>query len=149
MYSYFFAFNAIGALIGPMLFIRLSRRMSSGNIMATAFILLVICGALPDIAGNSSPYAFALLMAAATVAVGMLRPPTANLLLSQQEVDTGSAASLINLTGMLMGSVGMFLISLETGNTIRNMGVMQVVVGAVCACFWFLIRGKSFIQQPE
>jgi len=148
VYSYYFGFNALGAMVGPLLYIRLSRRISPGNIIISCFGLLTVCGIVLNVAGNSSPILFALTMLTATVALSLMRPPTANLLLSQQNGDTGSAASLINFTGMFMGSLGMFLISFETDGFISTLGLMQIVVGAFCGSLWLLIRQRSFICQP-
>ena len=148
MYSYYFGFNALGALAGPLLYIRLSRWFSAGNIIASGFGLLTICGIVLNVAGSRSPVVFAFTMVTATVALSLMRPPTANLLLSQQEGDTGSAASLINFMAMFMGSIGMFIISLETNNLIHSLGLMQMVVGAVCGSLWMMIRRRSFICQP-
>ncbi|XPS82342.1 hypothetical protein Dvar_03600 [Desulfosarcina variabilis str. Montpellier] len=50
--------------------------------------------------------------------------------------------------GLFMGSIGMFLISLETKNLIPSLGLMQMVVGAVCGSLWLIIRRRSFICQP-
>ena len=147
-YSYYFGFNALGALVGPLLYMRLSRRVSPGNIIAACFGLITISGIVLNVTGSTSPMAFALTMVTATVAMSLMRPPTANLLLSQQEGDTGSAAALINFMGLFMGSVGMFLISLETDGLIPTLGLMQMFVGALCGSLWLLIRGRSFICQP-
>ena len=147
LYSYYFAFNALGALAGPLLFIRISQWLSSANIITASFGLLVICGIVLDVAGRSSPIVFALTMLTATIALSMMRPPTANLLLSQQQGDTGSAASLINFMGMFMGSVGMFLVSLKTGDLIPILALMLVFVGVVCGSLWLLMRGRVCIRQ--
>ena len=147
LYSFYFAFNSLGALAGPLLYLRLSRWIAPGNIITGCFGLLMICGIVLDVAGSSSPSLFALTMLTATIAMSLLRPPTANLLLSQQQTDTGSAASLINFMGMFMGSIGMFLISMEAGGLIPSLGLMQIVVGAVCGSLWLLVRRKSFIRQ--
>lgn len=85
----------------------------------------------------------------ATIAINMMRPPTASLLLSQQDRDTGSAASLINFTAMFMGSLGIFLISLVPKHLIPGLGLMQIVVGGVCGSLWLLVRTKTFIRQEE
>jgi len=146
-YSFYFAFNSLGALAGPLLYLQLSRWIAPGNIITGCFGLLMTCGIVLDVAGSFSPTLFALTMLTATIALSMLRPPTANLLLSQQQTDTGSAASLINFMGMLMGSIGMFLISMETGGLIPSLGLMQILVGAVCGSLWLLVRRKSFIRQ--
>jgi DHA1 family bicyclomycin/chloramphenicol resistance-like MFS transporter len=147
LYSYYFAFNALGALAGPLFYIRLSRQIAPDHIITGGFGLLVICGIVLDLSGSASPIMFALPMLTATVAMSLLRPPTANMLLSQQEGDTGSAASLINFMALFMGSIGMFLISLETENLIPILGLMQIVVGVVCGSLWLLVRSKSFIQR--
>ena len=147
LYSYYFAFNALGALAGPLLYIRLSRRIAPDHIITGCFGLLVICGFLLDLSGSASPLMFALTMLTATVAMNLMRPPTANMLLSQQEGDTGAAASLINFMALFMGSIGMFLISLDTENLIPRLGLMQVIVGVVCGGLWLMVRSKAFIRQ--
>ncbi len=48
---------------------------------------------------------------------------------------------------LFMGSMGMFLISLETENLIPILGLMEIVVGVVCGSLWLLVRSKSFIQR--
>ncbi|ACN13685.1 permease of the major facilitator superfamily [Desulforapulum autotrophicum HRM2] len=147
LYSFYFAFNALGALAGPLLYLKLSRRFSPGNIITGCFAFLIVCGILLDVAGSSSSVFFALTMLAATVSLSLLRPPTANMLLFQQQTDTGAAAALINFMGLFMGSIGMFIISLETGDLISSLGLMQIIVGAVCGSLWLLVRSKSFIRQ--
>lgn len=149
VYSYYFAFNALGALAGPLMYIRLSRRIAPGNIIAGCYGLLMISGIFLDTVGGASPKLFAVIMLTATVAMSLLRPPTANLMLSQQQGDAGAAASLINFMGMLMGGIGMFLISLQTGSLIPSLGFMQIIVGAVCGSLWLLVRSKAFIRQEE
>ncbi len=147
MFSYYFAFNALGAMVGPMIYIRLSRLMDSKKIVSMSFALLAICGVVLNTAGHLSPAVFALTMVAATLAVGMLRPSGANLLLAQQQKDTGSAASLINFFGMLMGSAGMFLVSLNPGDFIGAIGTIQILVGIAGGSLWLMIRNRPFIRQ--
>ncbi|ABA88042.1 membrane protein, major facilitator superfamily [Syntrophotalea carbinolica DSM 2380] len=149
MYSYYFGLNALGSLVGPLLYIKLSRRISSAHIISGCLALLTVSGICIEATGDSSPVMFALPMLTATVAISMMRPPTANLLLSQQDKDTGSAASLINFMALFMGSVGMFLISFETqSELIPSLGLMQLTVGIVCGSLWLLLRERSFIRQP-
>lgn len=136
-------------LAGPLLYIQLSQRIRPGTVITGGFGVLVICGIIIDAAGSLSPVLFALTMLTATIAINMMRPPTASLLLSQQEKDTGSAASLINFTSMFMGSLGMFLISLVPAHLIPGLGLMQIVVGGVCGSLWLLVRSKAFIRQEE
>ena len=148
-FSYFFAFNAMGAICGPLLYIRISRWINARKLIVVCFGIIMVCGLFLTAAGSRSPFFFALSMAVATMSMSMIRPPTANLMLAQQQKDAGSASSLINFTGMLMGSTGMFLISLKSGNQIPVLGLMQAVMGAVCGGLWLLVRNKSFIRQEN
>ena len=149
MYGYFFGLNALGSLVGPLLYIRISRLISPGNIIAGCMGILALTGIFLEFFGSDSPVLFAAGMLTATVMVSMLRPPTANLLLSQQDKDTGSAASLINFTALFMGSLGMFLISFEqVSGLIPSLGLMQIIVGLVCGGLWLLLRHRPMIRQP-
>lgn len=149
MYGYYFGLNALGSMVGPMLYIRISRRISPGNIIAGCMGILTLTGIFLELNGSDSPVLFAAGMLTATVVVSMLRPPTANLLLSQQDKDTESAASLINFTALFMGSLGMFLISFEPVNgLIPCLGLMQIVVGIVCGGLWLVLRHRPMIRQP-
>ena len=52
MYSDYFGFNALGALAGPLLYIWLSWWFSPGNIIASGFGLLTICGIVLNVTGS-------------------------------------------------------------------------------------------------
>jgi DHA1 family bicyclomycin/chloramphenicol resistance-like MFS transporter len=146
LYSYYFSFNALGAMVGPMVYMKISKRVTLETIVTGSFGILMICGIALNTAVGDAPVAFALAMAAATVVVSLLRVPAANLLLSQQAGDSGSASSLINFTAMIMGGLGMFLIGLEPGNLIPVLGLMQILVGSVCGSLWLLVQGRAFIR---
>ncbi len=146
-YGFYFGFNALGSLVGPLLFIRLSKWIHSRTIITASYFILAISGIVLEFFGTSSPNVFALTMFASTIGVSMMRPPSANMLLSQQDGDTGSAASLINFTALFMGSIGMFLISLEADALISTLGIMQILVGVTCGIAWLVIKNRSFIRS--
>lgn len=146
-YGLYFGFNALGSLVGPLLFMRLSRVFSSRSLITASYCILALGGLVIELYGTGSPNVFALTMFISTVGISMMRPPSANMMLSQQDGDTGSAASLINFTALAMGSVGMFLISLPaTEALISTLGIMQLLVGVFCGAAWFLLRKRSFIR---
>jgi DHA1 family bicyclomycin/chloramphenicol resistance-like MFS transporter len=148
VFSYYFGLNALGSLVGPLLYIPFSRRFSPGNIIAGCFTFLTAGGVFLKVTGSASPALFALGMLVATVAGSMMRPPTANLLLSQQDGDTGSSASLINFTALFMGGLGIFLISLEPiSDLITSLGLMQIIIGVTCGSLWMLLRKRPFIRR--
>ena len=68
-------------------------------------------------------------------------------MLEQQEEDAGSAAALMSCFGILMGGMGMGIISLEWSNTIRILGSMNILVGLACLGLWLLLAGRPFIKQ--
>ena len=104
------------------------------------------CGGLVAALGHLSPWLFAALVGPATLAVITMRVPGANLMLDQQEHDTGSASALINFFGMIMGSCGMFLVSLKPDYLIESLGVIQFSVGLVGGILWYVARNWSFVQ---
>ncbi len=91
-------------------------------------------------------WTFALLSALATLAVTALRVPGVNLMLEQQQNDSGSASALINFFGMITASIGVYLISLNPNNLIPVLGVIQVASGLIGGSLWFLIRNKAFVK---
>jgi MFS transporter, DHA1 family, multidrug resistance protein len=149
-YSYYFSLNALGLISGPMLYMRISRRFDRRSIVIAGFALIAASGLLVFFLGNFSPWIFAVLLLPATIASSSLRPPGANLMLEQQQEDTGSAASLMSCFGILMGSLGMAIISLNWGNTISALGALNVITGLSGGALWLLISRKPFIKQiPE
>jgi len=146
-FSFIFAFNALFAMLGPMLFIRLSKRFSAKTIISVCFFLLMCCGLVVSTFGHLSPWLFAFAVGPATLAVITMRVPGVNLMLEQQDRDAGSASALISFFGMTMGSAGMFLVSLRPQHLIESLGAIQFIVGLTGGILWFLVRNKSFAQH--
>jgi DHA1 family bicyclomycin/chloramphenicol resistance-like MFS transporter len=149
VFSLFFAANAVCAMLGPLLYIRISRHFQPGAIISTCFIVLAVSGIMVGLAGPFSPFIFAFAMMPATTAVTAMRAPSAHLMLEQQQQDTGSASSLINFCGMMMGSLGMLLVSGDTGHIVLTIGLMQTGVGFLGFLCWRLIRNSRHIVQPQ
>lgn len=145
-FSFFFAFNALFAMIGPMIYLRVSKYISPQAIISACFALLMCCGIVVGTLGHLSPWLFAIAVASATLAVITMRVPGVNLMLDQQEHDTGSASALINFFGMIMGSLGMFVISLNPDYMIEALGTIQFIVGLMGGVLWFLVRNRSCVQ---
>ncbi|OPY54307.1 MAG: bicyclomycin/multidrug efflux system [Methanosaeta sp. PtaU1.Bin112] len=150
IYSYYFAFNALGMMAGPVIYLRLARRISRRSIIPFGFVAISASGILIALLASASPQIFALVLLPATIMSSCIRTPGANLMLEQQDEDTGSASALMSCFGILMGSVGMTIISLPWGNTISILGMMNILVGLTCLILWQLLSNKPFIKQiPE
>lgn len=149
VYSYFFSFNAIFFVIGPLIYIRLSKYFKSNSIITGCYIITAISGILICTLGTSSSWLFAASIFPASLCGSLMRPPATNLMIEQQQRDTGAAASLMSCIGTIVGSVGMLLISFDWGNIIIAMGIMYVLISIISVVLWLNIHTKPFIKQVE
>lgn len=147
LFSLYFAFNALGMIGGPMLYLRLSKRFRRYSIIIAGFISTFLGGLLVYHLGSLQPWIFALCLFPATIMGSCIRTPGANLMLEQQEEDTGSASALMSCFGIFMGSIGMTVISQEWGDTIRILGLMNILVGVLCLGLWLLLSNRLFVKQ--
>ncbi|MGA2477907.1 MAG: multidrug effflux MFS transporter [Spirochaetia bacterium] len=148
VYSYYFAFNAAGMLIGPMLYIRLSRGFKRFSIINACFAVMIVSGLLVSLVGRSGPWAFAGALLPATIAGSCLRPPSTFLMLEQQKGDTGSASSLMSSFAIVMGSIGMIIVSFNPGNLVRVVGALNVVFGLLCGGLWLAAK-RTLLRQEQ
>jgi MFS transporter, DHA1 family, multidrug resistance protein len=139
MYSFFFALNAIALITGPFLYLRLSRYISRKKIISSCFLVMILAGSLICLFGSISPLVFAMALIPASLMGSCVRPPGTYLMLEQQKEDTGSASALINCFGLLFGSAGMILISLDGENLVFMLGVINMIIGFLCLSGWFFI----------
>lgn len=146
IYSYFYAFNAMFLIIGPLLYIKLSKCYKSNSIITICFTVIIISGLLIFTIGKFTPWLFAISLLPATLAGSIIRPPSTNLLLEQQRSDTGAAVSLISCANTFLGSIGMMFISLNLGNRILMMGLMYAVIAVISLILWIVIYDKPFIE---
>ena len=150
VYSYYFAINAIGLISGPILYMRISRRYHRRSIIIACFGAISTSGLLVSFLGGFAPWLLAAALLPATVSASCVRTPGTNLMLEQQRGDTGSAAALMSCFGILMGSVGMTIISLNWSDPILVLGVMNLLVGLISGAAWLAISRKPYVVQvPE
>ncbi|WP_424357001.1 multidrug effflux MFS transporter [Methanocella sp. MCL-LM] len=150
VYSYYFALNGIGLIMGPMIYVRLSARFDRNAIIKACFALIAISGVLVFFLGPISPIVFALCVLPATVAGVCSRPPGTSLMLEQQTEDTGSASSLMGCAQTVMGATGMLLISHDWGTGIVHaLGIIIVMTGIVTSAGWLYLSGRKFIKMTE
>jgi DHA1 family bicyclomycin/chloramphenicol resistance-like MFS transporter len=135
-YSYFFALNATGLVLAPIAYIFLSRRYDIRPIIMICFLTIALAGLVVCLFGRLGPLAFALALLPATFSGSLTRAPGTNLMLEQQRTDTGSAASLISCSSVLMGSVGMSVMSLGWSDLVVVLGAMNVLTGSTCLVMW-------------
>ncbi|MDW5563776.1 MAG: multidrug effflux MFS transporter [Methanomassiliicoccus sp.] len=142
-YSYHFALNAMGLVTAPVAYIFLSRRFDMGPVIGLCFLTITASGTLVCILGGISPLTFALSLLPATFCGSLTRAPGTNLILEQQRGDAGSASSLIACTGVLMGSLGMSIVSLDWPDLVFVLGAVNAMVGAACLTMWLILSGTE------
>jgi DHA1 family bicyclomycin/chloramphenicol resistance-like MFS transporter len=145
MYSYFFAFNSVTMIIGPFLYVRLSRRFSRFSLITVNFAVSVVSGLLICVLGRMNPYVFALMMMPASVMGSFVGPPSRFLLLTQQDGDTGSASSLINAVFTMTGSVGMLIASLNFGDLVVLIGAIFILMNLFCGAAWLFFTRRPLL----
>ncbi|MCG3268208.1 Bcr/CflA family efflux MFS transporter [Yoonia sp. I 8.24] len=146
-FSFIFALNAVCAMVGPTLYLKLSRYVPVQSIILGCFGIMTLGGLMMLSIGDASPFIFAATAATMTIAVIVVRVPGANLLLDQQASDTGSAAALIQFSGTLMGAVGIQIVTFKSGDLIANYGVLLIVIGATCSTLWMIVKNRSFVAD--
>ncbi|KRL22092.1 multidrug effflux MFS transporter [Lentilactobacillus kisonensis] len=142
LFSLFFAFNALGMLLGPLIYIPLSKYVDRFVIIYSCFLLTIIGGILVLLFGLHNPIMFALTEFPATLASSAIRPPGTYLVLKQQENDNGSASSLYSAGGTIMGSIGMVVVSVAEAYPVAAIALINIIIGAICwLALWLSMRG--------
>lgn len=147
VYSYYFAANAIFFLLGPLVYIKISKRFSSEVIITLAYVIAFVSGVLLCTIGSLKPWIFALSIIPTSLFGSIMGPARTNLMLDQLEGDTGAASSLMSCAYTFFGSIGMLLISLNFHNRILVMGLMYVLVGFISLITWLSISKKPYIKH--
>lgn len=146
-FSFIFAANAGFAMLGPTLYLQLSRIIPVSRLILGCFTMLVVSGVGMLLFGHLSPWLFAALAALLTVSVILVRVPGANLLLEQQSRDTGSAAALIQFCATIAGASGIQIVSFHSHDLIHNYGILLVVIGTLCSVLWALVQSRAFVAD--
>jgi MFS transporter, DHA1 family, multidrug resistance protein len=146
-FGYFFGFNALAIMIGPLTFSYLSRHISQKILIAIGFTGIMTGGFWMILIPHTSPWSLALPMWVLSFFLGLCRPPTNNLILEQVDQDIGAASSLVIFTFMMIGSVSMGIISLAWLDKITVLGIMGAASGGFALLFW--LRYSRFFILVE
>jgi DHA1 family bicyclomycin/chloramphenicol resistance-like MFS transporter len=147
VYSFYFSVNALGMIAGPMIFLWFLQRVHTEKIILGCYVATLISGLLVYFLGSREPWVFALCILPASIAGSCIRPGSANMMLEQQKGDTGSVSSLMGCTGLLMGALGLQVISMPWSSTIMALGVMTFSTAAIALIAWPLVI-KRAVRLP-
>ncbi|MBP2019067.1 DHA1 family bicyclomycin/chloramphenicol resistance-like MFS transporter [Symbiobacterium terraclitae] len=138
-YSFFFATNAAISVLGPLTYIRINGRVAPRKLITAGLSLTLGGGLAVLLAGRLAPLAFLLSFMPFTFGSSLMRPIATDILLNQQETDTGSAASLINFGNTVMGSLGMVLGTLPWPTFVTGLGTIAAGASLIALAGWFLL----------
>ena len=141
MYSIFFAVNSAFAVFGPVLYVFFSGRTSRLRLNTVCLIAAIVSAGFLLTVGHAGPLAFLLSFLPFTVVESMIRPLGTEILLQQQDGDTGAVSSLINFAMTVFGSAGMVAGALPWPDFISGLGIVMVIFTTLSA--FFFIRSFS------
>ena len=148
-YTYFFAVTAAFTALGPFIWLKarskVSARVFTNVMIALAF---VSAGVLLTV-GEVSVFAFCGALILFATIQSAIRPYTTNILLSQQEGDTGAASSLIGFTISIFGVIGMNVIMLGWPTYIVGIGVIVLVCASLSCILWVWLLRSPRIHIAE
>ena len=113
----------------------MSARRFTGILLAAA----LLSGVAMLVVGELSPVLFCVTFLVFALTEACVRPYSTNILLSQQEGDTGAASSLINFTHTAIGCVGMLLAVLPWSSYVFGIGVLIVASMAAAVVGWAVL----------
>ena len=142
VYSYFFAANAGLSMLGPMLYVKFFSRASKKKFAFSCFAIYAVCGFAIMTIGGLAPFLFWLGFAPFSLTGTTTRPFSTNIMLDQQDGDTGSASSLISGVATVFGSVGMVTVSMFS-NPVMGLGTIICITGIVSLAGWTLLMKSS------
>ena len=142
-YSLFFSANALLSLLGPIIYIKYFVNANKHVFAGACFAVSTCAGLALLLLGRFSPFAFLLCFIPFSMVGATVRPFSTDLLLDQQQGDTGSASALINFTCTLLGCFGMTVVSAGPWNQVLTLG--GIILGASLAqfVFWSLLMKSS------
>lgn len=142
-YSLYFAFAAIVTVAGPFIWLMAQRFMSVRRYTTGLIVVGIVAGVAMLLVGQRTPLLFCVTFLVFALTEASVRPYSTNILLDQQEGDTGAAASLINFAHTVLGCVGMFAAVLPFANYVQAVGWIMIATMAAALVGWLaLLRSR-------
>lgn len=147
-YSVYFAVAMAVMAVGPFVWLVASRFMTARTFTGILIAAGGAAGVLLVATGSASPPAFCTLMCGYVLLEACVRPYTANILMSQEGIDAGTAASLVNFSHTALGTLGMVAATLPWPNYVVGLGVIVVLAMAAALGLWVaLLRAPSVFLE--
>lgn len=142
-YSLYFAFAALLTAAGPFVWLVASHFVSARRFTSIVLGVALASGAAMLAVGQAGPTLFCLVFLVFALCEAAIRPYSTNILLSQQEGDTGAASSLINFAHTSIGCLGMLVAVLPWPNYVVGVGVIIAASMAAALAGWVALLRSS------
>jgi MFS transporter, DHA1 family, multidrug resistance protein len=146
-YSYYFAANAALSVLAAIAYIRISQIIKPIKLITGSFVMSIISGILTIFIGGLHPALFLASIAVGSAAFALQRPPSMNIMIEQQDKNTGSASSLMFCFMGIFGSFGLMIISMDWENRIVVLGIINVILGILSTLFWLYAKKRCKIPK--
>lgn len=147
-FSIYFAINAGFSILGPILFLVMTRHMTARRIMNVLIAIALVCGVSLLLVGELSPITFFCSFLPFSLLTSVLRPYSTTVLFDQHEGDTGAQSSLINFCNSLMGGLGMIMGSMPWSDYVIGLGVCVLTFSLLTLVGWVsLLRSRKVTIQ--
>lgn len=148
MYSYLFSFNAAMMFVGPILYIKLSTKLSRFTLVNASFIITIVAGILICTVGRLGPWAFLVSLLPATIMGSFVAPPSRYLMLSQiPGGDSGSASAIMMAFSSIAGCAGMTFASLNLGDLVFVVGALNIIISLLCGAAWIFLTSRPSMKD--
>ena len=143
-YTYFFAVTAAFTALGPYIWLKAKGKVTPRTFTHLMIALGFVSAILLLTVGESSVFAFCGSLILFATIQSALRPYMTNILLSQQEGDTGAASSLIGFMVSIFGVIGMSVIVMGWPTYIFGIGAVMLVCATISLILWvYLLRSPK------
>lgn len=139
VYTYFFAATAAIGTLGPIIWVKVSKRTTPRMFTHIVIIACIAVGIVMLLFAEQSVFTFFLCMALFATASAASRPYITNILLAQQENDTGAASALINFVISICGVIGMALAVLPWSTYVAGLSIVLTASSVLAGALWIAL----------
>ena len=125
-----------------MFYLRISRHITLRTLTTTIFVTALAAGVAIIAIGWVSAVVFCALFSVFGLLAAVVRVFSMNVLLNQQEGDTGAVSSMMNFANTILGSGGMLLAVLPWPTFVFGVGAIMAGVAIVSLSVWAYILKK-------
>ena len=139
-YSHFYAINASFSILGPFLYLKLSRHLSKFRLTYICFALAVFSAIAMLAVGRDGAVVFLMCYVPYTLANSFTRSHSMNWLLSITDNNAGTASSVIKFMQTMFGSFGMMAAALPWPDYIHGLNVIMIFAVMLSFVLWQLVQ---------